>query len=157
MSHWIDELAEREREWSKNMLSFVEASQVFLKEINSELAADVRQFNEYSPKQSVDVRHGKGQIEILRPPIGSGIILNVRLYFDPIDKLFIYQVPLAERLGAVFSAAVDGGKMVLTYSQPGVSRETLSRFILTPILFPTLSQDAGILRYLKHQFGIGQS
>jgi hypothetical protein len=154
MSHWIDTLLEQDSQRREEIKEFFRAGQQFIAQLKNELAIDISEYKKHFTSAQVIVRDIKIGVKICRPSIVHGSELCASVYVNPIRKILVSHISPSERMSYVFPVSIADGDLVIDFSQTGVSRERLSSYILTPVLFPEVCNDEGILSYVEHQFGL---
>ena len=156
MSHWIDACLEEEYRFREEVKQFIQAGQRFIAELKNEVLADISEYKKHFPNGQVIVRDINNGITISRPSIGPGPELKASIHFNPIRKMFVYRIANSERLGGYFPASLRQGDLDIDFSKSGVSRERLTSYLLTPVFFPELCNDEGVLRYVESQLGLDE-
>lgn len=148
MSHWVDARATEEQERRKQVASVEEASTRFLDQLLEDIQSDLRQFYQHFPAERINVtRNVKNILVTAKSPSGAALF-SVAVGVDPIAKVLSFRFGVSERLSQTIPVHVDSGNLVLDTSNTGVTMETLREYILTPVLFPGLTNDPSTLRHL---------
>jgi hypothetical protein len=156
VSHWIESAAIEERERLKTVNIWINAGEQFIKLLAERVEADIALYAKEFPENHIDMRPSRLEVTVTRIERshhsglpGSGPSISTRASFNPIGKCLHLHIPKSTALSKQITPGIDGENLVLG---AGVTVENISQYLLMPVLFPGLLQDAGILDYVQDSF-----
>jgi hypothetical protein len=152
MSEWITIKATQENNRLKQIDEFKRASETFLAELKREADEALGDYYYKFPErrnERIEISHTGSVLEVVRLPRSGGIGLSIRAYCDPIGEAFIYEFPLSDRLSKRIPATANASGRSLSGK---ISTQDLLEAMLTPIFFPAIVDDPGVLRFLQQEF-----
>lgn len=158
MSGWIVAKVPEEQERLQRVNAFRKATERFLAILEDQVNTAIAEYTKHFPDVQFEVKRNRVEIRVIRRPERThgeqgSRGLSVRAFGDPIAQAFVFDVHPSERLNKAIPASVQDESLVLDITAHGISNDNLVEYMLMPILFPGLVNDAGVLGYLQEQFG----